>query len=168
MIKSMIPITIIHVIIVNSVPEALESPRERHMITYNCIWQYQLFNEATRPALLRDTRCFYKFDTKAFVCSFFVLLALRSEINPCEYFTRIKRILCPFYGKGVGENHLKTPPTHGAAEGIIRLLLTKNPACSFSIPLTGTRYLVWTVPAALQDSWSGIWPLQLYHNYFLA
>ena len=30
------------------------------------------------------------------------------------------------------EIHLLTPPAQGAAEGSIRLLLTKNPACSFS------------------------------------
>ena len=30
----------------------------------------------------------------------------------------------------------------GGAEGSVRVLLTKNPACSFTCPLPGTRYLV--------------------------
>ena len=39
------------------------------------------------------------------------------------------------------ENHI-TPPAQSGVEGSVILLLTKNPACSFSRPLPGTRYLV--------------------------
>ena len=76
------------------------------------------------------------------------------------------------------QNHRISPPAQGVAESkeqagflVSRslLLLTKNPAYSFSWPLTaylGTRFLVWTVPAALVDSWPGIRPLQLCWQLF--
>ena len=40
------------------------------------------------------------------------------------------------------ESHQITPPIQGEAEGSVRLRLTINPACSFSYPLPGTRYIV--------------------------
>ena len=47
-----------------------------------------------------------------------------------------------------------------------RLLLTKSPVRSFSCSLAGTRYLVWTSPAALADDWPGIRPFQLCWHLF--
>ena len=48
------------------------------------------------------------------------------------------------------ENHRITP-TQCGADRSVRLLLTKNPSCSFSYLMPERRYLVWTVPATLED-----------------
>ena len=40
------------------------------------------------------------------------------------------------------EDHRIMPFAQCGAERSVRLLLTKNPACSFSYPLSVTRYLV--------------------------
>ena len=48
-------------------------------------------------------------------------------------------------------NHQITPPAQVGAEESVRLLLTKNPASSFSYLLLETRYLVWKIPVALED-----------------
>ena len=59
---------------------------------------------------------------------------------------------------------LVIPPAQGGSERSIRLLLTKNPPCSFSCPLQETWYLVWTVPAAIYNTLrvggggTGRWP----------
>ena len=37
---------------------------------------------------------------------------------------------------------LITPPAQGGPEGSVRLLLTKNPACSFQLPLPSTPYII--------------------------
>ena len=60
---------------------------------------------------------------------------------------------CPGMGGGLWDrggtdNHQITCSAQGGAEVSVRLLMTKNPACSFSCPLPCTRNLVWTVPAA--------------------
>ena len=41
----------------------------------------------------------------------------------------------------MSDNPRVTPPTQYVVEGSVRLLLTKNPACSFSCPLPGMQYV---------------------------
>ena len=50
----------------------------------------------------------------------------------------------------------------------LSVLLSKSPACSFSRPLSGTQYLVWTVSTDLADSGPGIRPLKLCWQLFEA
>ena len=54
------------------------------------------------------------------------------------------------------ENWLITPRAQGGRKGVSDSYWLKNPLCSFSCPLPLRRYLVWTVPTALVDSWPGI------------
>ena len=49
------------------------------------------------------------------------------------------------------ENYQIMPPVLAGAENSVRQL-TKNPARSFSCPLSGTWHLVRTVPAALTEA----------------
>ena len=65
-----------------------------------------------------------------------------------ELFSK-KAVRGPFdlsFGK---DNHQIKPPTQDGVEGSVRSQVTKNPVYSFSGPLPDTRYVVWTVPAAL-------------------
>ena len=85
--------------------------------------------------------------------SFFVVSMIPSIVS----LKKFRQELCDFNGFGSGsglvrkvqvashkmqdsqENHQIKPPAQGGVEGSLELLLTKNPARSFSCPLPGTQ-----------------------------